>query len=77
MTLLADSARFRADDPEELVMASLACPVCLSSAAVAWTLEDEGYDPAVECVCNRCKQTWRVYMTPLQSLRASLISRRV
>jgi DNA-directed RNA polymerase subunit M/transcription elongation factor TFIIS len=75
LTLLADTARFRTDDPEELVMASLACPMCLSSAAVEWRLEDEGYDPSVECTCDRCEQTWRVYMTPLQSLRASLISR--
>lgn len=56
-------------------MASLACPMCLSSAAVEWRLEDEGYDPSVECTCDRCEQTWRVYMTPLQSLRASLINR--
>jgi len=39
-------------------------------------IEDEGYDPTVECVCGRCEQSWSVYMTPLQSLRASLISRR-
>jgi hypothetical protein len=76
MTALADIARFRNDDPEELVMASLACPVCLSSAGVVWRLEDEGYDPSVECICERCKQAWRVYMTPHQSLRVGLINRR-
>ena len=31
MALLADTARFRADDPDALVHASLACPLCLRS----------------------------------------------
>lgn len=77
MSALADTARFRTDDPEPLVLASLACPVCLSSEEVQWRLEDEGYDPSVQCDCLRCKQTWRVYMTPHQSLRVGLINRRV
>jgi hypothetical protein len=76
MSTLADTARFRPDDPDELVLASLACPLCLSSAAVEWTLESEGYDPSVECVCDRCEESWRVYMTPHQALRAGLIARR-
>jgi hypothetical protein len=72
---LADTARFLADDPDQLVLASLACPICLSSAEVEWTLEADGYDPSVECVCDRCAQTWRVYMTPDQALRVGLLSR--
>ena len=76
MRPLADIARFRADDPDELVLASLACPICLSGAAVDWRLDGEGYDPSVQCVCNRCKQGWRVYMTPYQSLRVGLITDR-
>ncbi len=75
MTTLTDTARFRSDDPAELVMASLACPVCLSSAGVQWRLEDEGYDPSVQCVCECCNQSWRVYMTPHQSLRVGLLNR--
>jgi hypothetical protein len=76
MPTLADTARFRADDPDELVLASLACPICLSIAEIEWTLDGDGYDPSVECVCDRCKRTWRVYMTPLQALRAGLMARR-
>jgi hypothetical protein len=36
MALLADTARFREDDPDELVAASLACPLCLRSDQVVW-----------------------------------------
>jgi hypothetical protein len=75
MSAPIDTARFRSDDPEELVMASLVCPVCLSSAEVEWRLEDESYDPSVQCVCERCDQCWRVYMTPHQSLRIGLLNR--
>lgn len=77
MPLHADTARFRPDDPDELVLASLVCPICLSSIEVEWVLEDEGYDPSVQCACGHCEQTWRVYVTPYQSLRLGLIGTRV
>jgi hypothetical protein len=76
MSRLADTARFRTDDPDELVMASLACPVCLCSGAVAWELEADGYDPSVECFCESCEQPWRVYLTPDQALRVGLMAAR-
>jgi hypothetical protein len=71
---LADTARFRTDDPDELVIASLACPMCLHSEAVDWELEADGYDPSAQCVCSRCEETWRVYVTPDQALRLALLA---
>ncbi len=69
---LADTARFRADDPEELVVASLLCPVCLRSAGVDRDLDAHGYDPSVLCHCDECRQSWRVYLTDQQALRLAL-----
>jgi hypothetical protein len=66
-------AQFRQDDPTELVLASLACPFCLRSRDVDWRFESGGYDPSVECVCPRCEQRWRVFMTPHQALRLVLL----
>ena len=75
MSSLADTARFRMDDPDELVLASLACPICLHSADVEWEmLEGDGYDPSVKCLCGRCEEPWRVYMTPDQALRLGLMA---
>jgi hypothetical protein len=68
-----DVARFRQDDVDELVMASLACPICLCSEQVEWTLRAGGYDPAVECACPPCEQRWRVFMMPHQALRLGLM----
>ncbi len=72
---LTDVARFRAEDPEELVTASLACPLCLRSCEVAWELDadSDGYDASVQCECGRCQQGWQVYLEPHQALRLSLI----
>ena len=37
--------RFRADDPDELVLASLACPLCLRTEEVLWEASFDGdYD---------------------------------
>ncbi len=74
MPVLADTARFRANDPDALVTASLACPLCLRSEEVQWSAAfDDGYDPSVECSCERCQTRWRVYLQPLQALRFSLL----
>jgi hypothetical protein len=66
-------AHFRTDDPDELVMASLACPFCLHSEDVDWWFRSGGYDPSIECVCPRCEEPWRVFMTPSQALRLVLL----
>jgi hypothetical protein len=73
VALLADTARFRADDPESLVTASLACPLCLGSEQVVWEAALEVYDPSVECWCPSCEQRWRVYLAPQQALRIGLM----
>lgn len=70
---LADTARFRPDDPDELVVASLACPVCLHADDVDWDDSLEGYDPSVQCRCPSCQAEWRVYLTPEQALRVALM----
>jgi hypothetical protein len=76
MAVLADTARFRADDPDALVTASLACPICLRSDEVVWEAALDGYDPSVECSCPRCDQRWRVYLAPQQALRFGLMDAR-
>jgi hypothetical protein len=74
--MLADTARFRCDDPDVLVSASLACPLCLRGDGVEWRSALDGYDPSVECRCPRCDLRWRVYLQPLQALRFSLMDAR-
>ena len=73
MVTLADTARFRADDPDTLVLASLACPICLGSEEVEWSAALHGYDPSVQCRCPRCDTRWRVYLAPDQALRVGLM----
>jgi len=73
MAGLADTARFRLDDPDTLVTASLACPICLRSEDVRWQAALEGYDPSVQCRCPRCQEQWQVYLTPDQALRLGLM----
>lgn len=73
MSLLADTARFRENDPDALVSASLACPICLRSDQVTWDAVLEGYDPSIECTCPDCKRRWRVYLGAQQALRFGLM----
>jgi hypothetical protein len=73
---LADTARFRMNDPDALVSASLACPLCLRSDGIEQRPALDGYDPSVECACHRCDVRWRVYLQPLQALRFSLMDSR-
>ena len=70
---LDDTARFAPDDPDHVVLASLACPVCLRGDDVGWRLEADLYDPSVQCRCPACHERWRVYVTPHQALRLSLM----
>ena len=76
MTTLADTARFRATDPDALVSASLACPICLAVGGVDWDGTLDGHDPSVDCRCSRCGQSWRVYLAPQQALRLGLMAAR-
>jgi hypothetical protein len=71
--MLADFARFRADDPDALVAASLACPFCLRCHTTVWTGALSGHDPLVECRCIACDERWRVYLMPQQALRLSML----
>ena len=71
---MTDTARFRADDPDQLVTASLACPVCLHTEEVEWDAALEGYDPSVQCWCPRCALHWRVFLEPHQALRLGLMA---
>ena len=73
MVTLADTARFRTDDPDALVRASLACPICLRSDGLEWHAALDGYDPSVECRCPRCEESWRVYLEPQQALRLAFM----
>jgi hypothetical protein len=70
---LADTARFRPDDPDALVAASLACPVCLHGDGVRCDDTLDGYDPSVGCACAVCDTRWRVYLRPEQALRLALL----
>ena len=73
IALFADIARFRPEDPDELVKASLACPVCLRSEGVQCQDSLDGYDPSVQCVCPSCQARWRVFLAPEQVLRLGLM----
>jgi hypothetical protein len=73
IAFLTDTARFRPDDPDALVNASLACPICLSCDPVEWEGSLQGYDPSVQCRCSSCQQLWRVYLAPEQALRLGLM----
>jgi hypothetical protein len=73
---LADTARFRANDPDVLVAAAFACPTCLRSEPVEWHAALDAYDASVECSCPHCHTRWRVYLEPQQALRFSLLDAR-
>jgi hypothetical protein len=66
-----ESARFRPDDPDELVQASFACSYCLHQPTVA-TVEHGTDGAAVECCCHECERDWMVALTAEQSLRVQL-----
>jgi len=70
---LADVARFTCQDPDAVVTASFACPICLRSDDVTREVSLDGYDPSVSCGCPECEASWRVYLTPEQALRLGLM----
>jgi hypothetical protein len=73
MAALADVARFRPEDPDALVQAALACPICLRGQDVEFEDSLEGYDPSVQCRCPSCQTRWSVYLAPDQALRLGLM----
>ncbi len=73
LATFTDIARFRSDDPDALVSASLACPVCLHSDGISRDATLEGHDPSVRCFCPECSAGWRVYLAPQQALRMGLL----
>jgi len=70
--MLTDTARFRETDPDSLVSASFACPICLQLDGVECDADVYGHDPVVECRCVGCEVDWRVYLAPHQALRFAL-----
>lgn len=70
---LADVARFTAQDPDVVVTAAFACPICLAGEGVGREVALEGYDPFVSCECPVCDASWQVYLTPEQALRLGLM----
>jgi hypothetical protein len=71
VTTLDDFARFAPCDPDELVAASLACPICLRRAVWA-VLEDDGQTQLARCRCMLCNLDWLVALSPDQYLRLVL-----
>jgi hypothetical protein len=68
---LDDSARFRPEDPEDLVAASFACPLCLCAAAQVLIVRHDT-DATASCLCRHCALGWRVGLDPSQTLRMLL-----
>ena len=66
-----DVARFADDDPEAVVAASFACPVCLH-APCRVTLDDRAAVAVARCTCETCGVPWTVALTAVQILRLSL-----
>jgi hypothetical protein len=67
-----ETAAFRASDQDCLVVASLACPVCLSGS-VEWRLSvSDDYESHVHCACSLCGHTRTVFLGQEQALRLAL-----
>jgi hypothetical protein len=65
------SAAFALDDPDALVDAALACPMCLGGDS----LVDVGLvagELAGTCSCGSCDATWSLALEPQQLLRLAL-----
>jgi hypothetical protein len=66
-----DVARFNMDDPEVLVAATFACPMCLR-APCRVVLDDGDVLPVATCACTACAHEWVVELEARQLLRLSL-----
>jgi hypothetical protein len=75
MTVLHDHARFRYDEPDGVVTASLVCMLCLRQPISVVLVE--GNDESVAlCQCVECSSFTEVVLTPEQLLRILRTSRR-
>ena len=68
---MAELASFRADDPDELVEASLCCPLCLHRCRIV-SLDGDPFDAHARCCCTACRHDRTVELLPEQFLRLSL-----
>ncbi len=64
-------ATFLTDDPDVLVRASFACPVCLSGD-VAWAIAEDDGGFLVRCSCATCRHERPVGLTDAQTLRLAV-----
>jgi hypothetical protein len=71
MGLHDETAFFRGSDQDCLVVAALACPMCLSGE-VDWELVDTAYEDYVECSCRTCGHKRTVFLAPEQALRLAM-----
>lgn len=65
---LVHIAGFRADDPDELLDASLSCQVCLRRPVLVAVVE-VGRDAKAFCYCSRCVTPTEVFLTGEQAHR--------
>jgi hypothetical protein len=68
-----EHARYRHEDPDELVAASLACRYCLRTASEVDVTED-GFGGIARCYCPRCRTSGDVVLDLEQLLRLVLRS---
>lgn len=68
-----DDARFTREDPGELVLAALCCPVCLAAEWVSWMYGQSGPEPYLDCGCLDCDVRWYVRVTPEQMQRIAAL----
>jgi hypothetical protein len=71
MELAHDLARFRPDDPEEVVAAALACRLCLGAAGHVDLDWDED-PPVCRCRCADCGALTVVAVDGQQAMRLAL-----
>jgi hypothetical protein len=67
----ADVARFAPGDPEAVVAASFACPLCLGVDCDVLVHAAPGCSQAT-CSCRRCPGDWTVALDPAQLLRLTV-----
>lgn len=65
------TAGFAPTDEAPIVLASLACPCCLSSST-RWTLNLVPWDEGASCACQACGHRWSVAVDAGQALRLAL-----
>ncbi|MEA2347465.1 MAG: hypothetical protein QOG62_1252 [Thermoleophilaceae bacterium] len=65
------TAGFGPTDEAAIVLASLACPCCLSSST-NWTLNLVPWDEGLVCSCQGCGHRWSVDVDAGQALRLAL-----